>query len=70
MIITALLQNKALNQLHIYHMGIENTRLLALESNCWITMNDNIGDGIKNCPTCIDFQAIQPIDNTVSHEVA
>ena len=33
---------KALHQLHINHMGIEKTKVLAHESIYWVNINDNI----------------------------
>ena len=32
-------------------------------------MNIEVEETMKNCPTCLDFQATQPKDETVSHEI-
>ena len=55
-IIHTSLQDKAIKQLHVSHMGIENTRLLACESIYWINMNDDI-EAIKSYSTCLSYQA-------------
>ena len=56
-IIHAVLQDRVLKQLHLSHMGTEKTLLLACKSIYWINMNVDIEEMIKNCPTCLDFQA-------------
>ena len=68
-IVPASLQNTVLEQLHINHMGIERTRLLAHDSTYWVNINANIESKIKNCPICLDFQATQFMDKTMSHEI-
>ena len=45
-IIPVVLQDKA-QQLHLNHMDIEKTRLLACESICWINMNADIEVTVK-----------------------
>ena len=52
----ASLQDRALKQLHLNHMGIEKTRLLACESIYGINTNVNIEEAIENCPTGLDIQ--------------
>ena len=49
------LQNQALRQLHMYHMGIEKTRLPVCKSLNWENMNVSIEDMIQNYPTLLDF---------------
>ena len=68
-IIRESLQEKVLNWLHIYRMDTEKKRLLTCESIYWINMNADIEDTVKNCPTCLDFQATQPKDKTISHKI-
>ena len=41
-VIPELLQNQALQQFHVNHVGIEKTKLLACESIYWIDMNVDI----------------------------
>ena len=53
----AVLQDKALKQLYMNHIGIRKTRLVARKSIFWINMNADIEETVKNCPTCLDFQA-------------
>ena len=68
-IIPAVLQDKALKQLHPNHMGIEEKRQLAPESIYWINMNADIKATVKYCSTCLDFQVTQQKDKTMSHEI-
>ena len=68
-IIPASLQEKAPNQMHINHIGIEHIRLLACESIYWINMNTGKDETLKNYPTCLDFQAAQCRDKIISHEI-
>ena len=56
-VVPALLQDKALDQMNLQHIGIENARLLAIEPIYWVGMNSDIQERIKNCPICIGFQA-------------
>ena len=58
-----------LNQLHMNHMGKEETRLLACKSICWINMNADTQNTVKNCPTSLDFLATQPKAKTISHNI-
>ena len=46
-ILSASLQGKVLNQLHMIHMSIGKTRLLACELIYWINMNADIEDTVK-----------------------
>ena len=48
---------KALEQLYLNHMGIKKTRLLAYKAIYRVSMNANIEEIVKNCPTCFDFQS-------------
>ena len=63
------IQNKALKQLYVNHMGKEKTRLLSCECIYWVNMNVDIEETVKNCPTCLDFQSIWPKDKTLSHKI-
>ena len=47
-IIPAALQDKALKQLHLKHVGIVKTGLLACESIYWINKNADIEETVKN----------------------
>ena len=46
-IIPAVHQDKALKQLHLNHIGIEETRLLACRSIHWMNMNGDIEEIAK-----------------------
>ena len=56
-IVPASLQDEALKQLHINHMGIEKTRKLACKLIYWANMNADIEETIKNWLTSYNFQA-------------
>ena len=49
-------QDKVLKQLHLRHMSIVKTRLLACESIYWVNMNANIEETVTNCSIWLDFQ--------------
>ena len=68
-IVSASLPGEVMNRLHINNMGIEETRLLASKSIYWIHMKPHIEDTDKNCPTCLNLQATQPQDKTVSYQI-
>ena len=61
-IIPKVFKKLALDQLHLSHVGIEKTKLLAWESVYWININDDIENHIKNCTTCLTYQQTQSID--------
>ena len=63
------LQKRTLKQLHVNHMSIEKTRLLACESIHSININADIENATKNCPICLDFQMTQPKDKMLSHKI-
>ena len=60
-IVPASLQNLALNQLHLNHMGTEKTYLLACEFIYWVNINTNIEVMIKKLPhmTCFPGNTTQ-----------
>ena len=67
-IIPAVLQDKALKQLHLNHIGLEMTRLLAHDphfGSTWMM----IGEMVKHYSNCLDFQATWPKDMTISHKI-
>ena len=68
-IITNSLKQQVLNQLHINHMGIEKTKLLAHECVYWHSINTDIEKYIKQCVTCLEFQQTQPKEKIIHHEV-
>ena len=68
-LIPEILNTQTLDQLHMNHMGIEKTKLLALESIYWININDDIENFIRNCTTCLSFQQTQPKDKTIHHDI-
>ena len=55
-IIPVSLHKRALDQLHVNHMGIDKTRLLVCESIYWINMDDDIENAILKLPLCPNFQ--------------
>ena len=46
-LIPDILKTQALDQLHISHVGIEKTKLLAWELTYWVNINDDIKNYIK-----------------------
>ena len=54
-VIPEVLKQQALDQLHINHMGIEKTQLIACESIYWVNINNNIESFIKNVPNVLHF---------------
>ena len=62
-------KQQALNQLHVNHMGIEKTKLLACKSIYWIDVNNDIKNYIKNCNTCLEFQQTQPKERIIQHDI-
>ena len=46
-IVPVSLRDKKLKQLHLNHMGIEKTRLLACESIHWVNMKSDIKETVK-----------------------
>ena len=59
----------ALDKLHVNHMGIEKTKLLACELVYWVNINDDNENCIKNCTTCLTFQQTQPKDKVIHHDI-
>ena len=62
-----ILKTQALDQLHINHMGIEKTKLLACESIYWVNINDNIENFIKIVLHVLHFKQTQPKDKMIHH---
>ena len=50
-------------------MGIEKTKLLAQESVYWHSINTDIEEFIKQCPTCLEFQQTQPKEQITHHDI-
>ena len=63
------LKQQVLTQLHINHMGIEKTKLLAHESVFWHNINADIESYIKLCATCLEFQQMQPKEKITHHDI-
>ena len=63
------LKQQALDQLHVNHMGIEKTKLLACKSIYWVNVNSDIENYIKNCTTCLAFQQMQPKEKIIHHDI-
>ena len=47
-IVPEVLKHQALDQLHVNHMGIKKTKLLACESIYWVNINNDIENYMKN----------------------
>ena len=68
-VIPKALQQQALDQLHVNHMGMmEKTKLLVHKSVYWVNINSDI-ENYKNCTTCLTFQQIQPKEKIIHHYV-
>ena len=63
------LRQQVLNQLHINHMGIEKTKLLACKCVYWPSINADIEKDIKQCTTCLEFQQMQLREKIIHHEI-
>ena len=63
------LREQVLNQLHTNHMGIEKTKLLAQECVYWPRINADIEKYLKQCPTCLKFQQMQPQEWILHHDI-
>ena len=57
-VIPNILQQQALKQLHINHMGIKNTKPLVCESLYWIGVNGNIENHIKSALHALIFSKL------------
>ena len=57
------------SQLHTNHMGIEKTKLLAQECVYCPSINADIDKYIKQCPTCLKFQQMQPQERIMHHNI-
>ena len=68
-IIPERLKQQALDQLHVNHMDIETTKLLACESVYWVNINNDIENHVINYSTCLEFQQTQPKEKTVHHDI-
>ena len=62
-------KQQVLDQLHVNHMGIEKTKLLACESVYWVNINNDIENHVKNCSMCLEFQQTQPKEKTINHNI-
>ena len=69
MIIPAGLQDNKVKQLHLNHIGIDKTKLLAGESIYWINMNADKGETVKDFTTWLDVQVTWPKDKTILHKI-
>ena len=68
-VIPEVLKPQVLDQLHINHMGIEETTLLVHKSISWANINSDIENHINNCTTCLTFQQTQPKDKIIHHDI-
>ena len=63
------LKQQVLDQLHMNHMGIEKTKLLACESVYWSSINTDIENYIKHSAMCLEFQQMQPKEKIIHHNI-
>ena len=68
-IIPDILKIQGLVHLHINHMGIEKTKILAGKSTYRVIINDDIENYIKSCATCLKFQQAQPNNKMIHHDI-
>ena len=48
---------------------MKKTKLLAWESVYWHSINTDIEEFIKQCPTCLEFQQTQPKEQITHHNI-
>ena len=60
---------KGIKKLHIRHMGIGKTKLIACKSLYWIAMHSVIENHIKSCSTCLHLQQTQPWEKITHHGI-
>ena len=64
------LQQQALKQLHVNHMGIEKKNRLYPENKYnVVSMNSHIEGAFKMCTLHLGYQQMQPIDKIIPHRV-
>ena len=68
-IIPEALKQQALNQLHINHMGIEKTKLLAHESIYWFNVNNDIERYIKIAIHVLNFGKHSSGEKNLHHDI-
>ena len=67
-VIPEALEQQALDQLHVNHIGIEK-KLLGCKSIYWANINNDIKIFIQNCTTCLTFQQTQHKDKIIHHDI-
>ena len=70
MVISSILQNKALRLLHSSHMDIVKTKHQARTSFIWPNMNRDIESHLSECHPCATFQEKQPKETLLSDPVS
>ena len=55
--------------MHVNHMEIEKTRLLAHDSIFSVNIIHDIENAVKNYPVCFEVQVTQPMDKMIYHEI-
>ena len=68
-VIPEALQRQAFEQLHINHMGINKTKLLAYESIYWTGMNNDIENHIKIALHVLIFSKQSQRNKIIHHEI-
>ena len=63
------LRQQVLDQLHLNHIGIENTKLLAHKLVYWVNIDSDIENHVKNCNICLEFQQTQPKAKIIHHDI-
>ena len=68
-IIPAKLRNSYMEKLHTGHMGITKTQLRARDTIFWPKINQDIKNTVGCCHVCQKYQASQPKEPLIPHEV-
>ena len=68
-VISEALKRQALEQLHVDHVKIKKTKLLACESTYWPGINNDIENHIKDHSTCLDFQETLPKEKIIHCQI-
>ena len=63
-IMPTLIQDKAINQLHLNHISKEKTKMLPCKSIYWINKNADIEKAIESCPYVLIIRP-QPKDKVM-----
>ena len=68
-VIPETMQQDIINQLHTAHLGKEKTKLLAHDTDFWLTMNKDIEHLIDQCKACQEYQNSQQAESLKQHNI-